>query len=130
MNTTKIANLKEIDINDLYRQVKSENPDRIGCIVSFTGIVRENTNGRITREVHLGLDQSTEGKLKEIADEASKHRGILNILIYHNIDDIKAGDEVVYILVAAQHRKEGFAALEDIIDRIKKEVHVDLIEKR
>ena len=112
-------------------RVKShgKHADKIGCIVSFCGIVRENTRGRITKELHWGMDENTGNKLKEIADDESKREGILNILIYHNIDDLNAKEEVVYILVAAEHRKEGFEALMNIIDQIKDEVHVDMIEK-
>ena len=129
MNYIKIKNLKDIDLNDLYKEVKTENPDRIGCVVSFTGIVRENTRGRITRELHWGMDEETENKLKEIADAESKREGILNILICHNTDDLKAQEPVAYILIAAEHRKEGFECLMNIIDRIKDEVHIDMIEK-
>jgi len=129
MNQIKIKPLNDIDINDLYREVKTENADKIGCIVSFTGIVRENTRGRITRELHWGLFGDTEKKLRKIADDESKQDGILNILIYHNADDLKAQELVVYILIAAEHRKEGFECLMNVIDRIKDEVHVDMIEK-
>jgi molybdopterin synthase catalytic subunit len=128
MNFIKIKDIGHIDINELYGKVKSENTDKIGCIVSFTGIVRENTCGRITKELHWGMDEQTENKLKTIADEESAQEGILNILIYHNFDDLKAQEPVVYILIAAEHRKEGFEALMNIIDRIKDEVHVDVVE--
>ncbi len=129
MNLIKIKNLGNIDINELYKEVKTENADKIGCVVSFTGIVRENTRGRITRELHWGLDKNTENKLKQIADEECLREGILNILIHHNTDDLKARAEVVYILVAAEHRIEGFECLMNIIDRIKDEVHIDMVEK-
>ncbi|ODS37379.1 MAG: hypothetical protein A7316_09485 [Candidatus Altiarchaeales archaeon WOR_SM1_86-2] len=129
MNSIKIKPLKGIDLNDLYKEVKTENQDRIGCVVSFTGIVRKNTRGRITKELHWGLARDTEDKLRKIADDESNREGILNILICHNTDDLKAQEPMVYILVAAEHRKEGFKCLMNIIDRIKDEVHFDMIEK-
>ena len=128
MNFIKIKNLSNVDLNDLYKEVKTENPDKIGCVVSFIGIVRENTCGRITKELHWGLFGNTEDELRKIADTESKRDGILNILICHNTDDLKAREPVVYILIAAEHRKEGFEALMNIIDRIKSEVHVDMVE--
>lgn len=129
MNFIKIKNLGSVDLNELYEKVKSADADRIGCVVSFTGIVRENTSGRLVKELHWGLFEDTENKLKKIADEESKREGILNILIYHNVDDLKAQEEVVYILVAAEHRWEGFECLMKVIDRIKAEVHVDVAER-
>lgn len=129
MNYIKIKSLEDVDLNDLHKKATAENPDKIGCVVSFTGIVRENTGGRITKELHWGLSGDTEEKLRKIADAESKRDGILNILIYHNKDDLKARETVVYILVAAEHRKEAFECLMNIIDRIKDEVHVDMIEK-
>ncbi|ODS41595.1 MAG: hypothetical protein A7315_01200 [Candidatus Altiarchaeales archaeon WOR_SM1_79] len=60
MNFIKIKNLGGVDINELYKKVKSENADKIGCIVSFCGIVRENTRGRITKELHRGMDEDAE----------------------------------------------------------------------
>ncbi|UUX91601.1 molybdopterin-guanine dinucleotide biosynthesis protein B [Methanoplanus endosymbiosus] len=96
---------------------------KTGCIITFNGIVREITGENITKY----LEFTDTDKLKRIIDgvtEDIKNReGILGVRIHHNSGRINAGDDITYIAVAASHREEGFAAVQDAVDRIKSELH-------
>ncbi len=129
MNHIKITKLGADAFAQAMENVLScPDSDRIGCVVAFTGIVRKKSGGKSVSKLHLGLADDTEGKLRAIADEASRKHGIVNTAICHNLDDIGAKSPVVYIIVSAEHRAEAFDAVKEIVDRIKSEVHVDLVE--
>ena len=46
------------------------------------------------------------------------------MLIYHKTGRIEAGEDIVFIVVAAGHRQELFAALREAIERMKDEVPI------
>ncbi|HII91443.1 MAG TPA: molybdopterin synthase, partial [Methanosarcina sp.] len=50
--------------------------------------------------------------------------GILEVLIHHKTGVIKAGEDIVYIVVASAHRTELFPALSEAIERIKAEAPI------
>jgi molybdopterin synthase catalytic subunit len=50
--------------------------------------------------------------------------GIVDVKIYHKSGRVNKGEDIVYIVVAAAHRQEGFKVLRDAIERIKKEVPI------
>ena len=50
--------------------------------------------------------------------------GIVDVQIHHRFGRISLGEDIVYIVVAASHRQEGFAALRGAIERIKSEVPI------
>ncbi|ODS41878.1 MAG: hypothetical protein MSIBF_00495 [Candidatus Altiarchaeales archaeon IMC4] len=129
MNHIKITKLGADAFAQAMENVLSgPGSDRIGCVVTFTGIVRKMSGGRVVKKLHLGLADTAEDKLRAIADEASRKHGIVNTAICHNLDDLAAKSPVVYIHVSAEHRAEAFDAVKEIVDRIKSEVHVDLVE--
>ncbi len=114
---------------DLLETVKSSpGYGETGCIVSFIGVVREESGEGSVERLHLGVDETTEGRLREIAGEVSRKYDVVNTLIYHNLDEVGRGEPVVYVLASARHREDAFKAVQEIIDRIKNEVHVDAWE--
>jgi molybdopterin synthase catalytic subunit len=44
--------------------------------------------------------------------------------MHHRAGLIKAGEDIVYIVVAAGHRKELFVTLVDALERLKEEVPI------
>lgn len=129
MNCIEVTKLEKIKLEDLITKVRlGPDSDRIGCIISFIGIVRKKSDGNIVEKLHLGLDNEAEEKLRDIAREVGRKYKVINTLIYHNLDEIDSKDTVVYVIVSTEHRKEAFMALEEIVDRIKAEVHIDLKE--
>ncbi len=100
-----------------------EAPGR-GGVVTFTGVVRDETGGkrvvRLEYEAYLAM---AERKLEEIAAAIERETGAA-VAIVHRIGTLLPGDAAVVIACAAAHRAPAFRACEAAIDRLKHDVPV------
>jgi len=110
-------------VKSLVRKVKSSPKiGEVGAIGCFIGIVREE--GAV-REMHIEkYDRVAERIMREIEKEVKREFGVTEVLMHHNSGRLVGGDDIVYIVVAAPHRKEMFAALEAAVERMKKRVPI------
>jgi molybdopterin synthase catalytic subunit len=93
---------------------------RIGGISIFLGTARDRSKGRdvdsITFEHFEGMAQK---KLREIRERALKDFDIIEIAILHRYGEIGIGENIVLIVVGAEHRAEAFRACKWAIDELK-----------
>jgi len=93
---------------------------RIGGIATFLGIARDRSKGRdvdsITFEHYEGMAQK---KLREIRERALKDFDIIEVAILHRYGEIGIGENMVLIVVGAEHRAEAFRACKWAIDELK-----------
>lgn len=93
---------------------------RIGGISVFLGTARDRSKGRdvsgITFDYYDGMAQKT---LREIRERALKDFDIIDVLILHRYGRIDIGDNIVLIIVGAEHRAEAFRACTWAIDELK-----------
>ncbi len=93
---------------------------RIGGISIFLGTARDRSKGRdvdsITFEHYEGMAQK---KLREIRERALKDFDVLEVLILHRYGEIGIGENIVLIVVGAEHRAEAFRACKWAIDELK-----------
>ncbi len=93
---------------------------RIGGIAIFLGTARDRSRGRdvsgITFEHYEGMAQK---KLREIRQRALKDFDVLEVLILHRFGAIEIGENIVLIVVGAEHRAEAFRACKWTIDELK-----------
>jgi molybdopterin synthase catalytic subunit len=98
---------------------------KAGAIGTFTGIVRELAGSeKITRLEFEKYEPEASKALEKIRKELKQKEGIHEILIHHKTGVIKAGEDIVYIVIAAAHRTELFPALSEAIERIKAEAPI------
>jgi molybdopterin synthase catalytic subunit len=91
-----------------------------GCVVTYVGLIRDNTHGKSVLSVSYQDVRGDAGKrLKEIAIETKQRWQIENIAISHRVGTLKVGDINLVVVVASAHRGEGFAACQYVIDRFK-----------
>src|SRR5512145_1754996 len=94
---------------------------RIGGISIFLGTARDRSKGRdvdsITFEHYEGMAQKT---LCDIRERALKDFDIIEIAILHRYGDIGIGENIVLIVVGAEHRAEAFRACKWAIDELKR----------
>ena len=96
-----------------------------GAIGSFIGIVREKTGDVETKSLEFeSYEEATGNKISLIETDLKACEGILDVRIHHRVGRIEAGQDIVYIVVAASHRQQLFAALSDAIERVKAEVPI------
>ncbi len=94
---------------------------RIGGISIFLGTARDRSKGRdvdsITFEHYEGMAQKT---LREIRERALKDFDIIEVAILHRYGEIGVGENIVLIVVGAEHRAEAFRACTWAIDELKR----------
>ena len=93
---------------------------RIGGIAIFLGTARDRSKGRdvdsITFEHYEGMAQK---KLREIRERALKDFDIIEVAVLHRYGEIGIGEDIVLIVVGAEHRAEAFRACKWAIDELK-----------
>jgi len=98
---------------------------RIGGIVTFLGCARDFSEGRevfsINFEQYAGMATTA---IQSLRDEALKTFDIIDVRIVHRVTTVHAGDQIVLIVVGAEHRKPAFEACEWMIDTLKQRVPI------
>ena len=93
---------------------------RIGGIAIFLGTARDRSKGRdvesLTFEHYEGMAQK---KLREIRERALKDFDVIEVLILHRYGEIAIGENIVLIVVGAEHRADAFRACKWAIDELK-----------
>ena len=93
---------------------------RIGGIVVFLGTARDFSQGRriqgITFDHYPGM---AEKKLQEIRERALKDFDIVEVAILHRVGEMAIGENLVLIIVGAEHRAEAFRACSWCITELK-----------
>jgi molybdopterin synthase catalytic subunit len=96
-----------------------------GAIVTFQGVVRNNTRGRATRRLEYECYEAMAiRKMAEIGREIATQYAISRIAIVHRLGTMEIGEASVVIVVAAPHRRPAFEAALEGINRLKRLVPV------
>lgn len=115
---------ENFDIKEEVERVKSSST-RIGAVVTFLGTVRDFSRGKevekLEFEYYPGM---AEKKLEEIREKAMEKFGVIQISIVHRYGEVNIGDNIVLIVVGAEHRAEAFEACRYCIDELKKIVPI------
>ena len=96
-----------------------------GGIVTFLGVVRDNSQGR--RVLYLEYDaypEMAERVMCQIGAEIKERWGLDRVAILHRVGRLDIGEASVAIAVAAPHRAEAFEACRFAIDRLKEIVPI------
>lgn len=112
-----------IDVRVLAAEVRHSSA---GAVVTFEGVVRDHDGGgRSVRELEYTSHPTADGVIAGIAEEVAAHApGIRALAIVHRIGPLVVGDTAIACAVAADHRKEAFAACSDLIEEVKKRLPV------
>ena len=96
-----------------------------GAIVTFQGVVRNNTRGRATMRLEYECYEAMAiRKMAEIGREIAAQYAISRIAMVHRLGTMEIGEASVVIVVAAPHRKPAFDAALEGINRLKRLVPV------
>ena len=96
-----------------------------GAIVTFHGVVRNNTKGRTTLRLEYECyEEMAIRKMAEIGREVAGEFAISRIALLHRLGTLEIGEASVLVLAAAPHRRPAFDAALAGINRLKKMVPV------
>ncbi len=104
----------------LERVVSQTKTSGSGCVVTYVGLIRDNSHGKLVKSVeYRDTDGSARDKLQKITQEVQQKWKIESITIYHRIGKLNVGDINLVVAIASAHRGEGFAACQYVIDQFK-----------
>jgi len=111
----------------------SQGSEFCGAIGVFIGFVRKIQDGReVVRLEYEKFDDIYDRVRREIESEVEKMDGVRAVRIYHKTGAVVPKEDIVYVLVMADHRKNLWEALQKAVELFKeklpvwkKEVYVD-----
>jgi len=122
-----IYNKGEIELEHLIESLKKHpNISKAGSIHTFTGIVRDSSNND---KVVVGMkidayDDLANASITKICNILKQKEGIIDVKIIHLKGDFNLSEDLVYVVVASAHRKEGFEVISKAVEMYKKEIAV------
>lgn len=115
----------EVDFPSLLKKFRRGLGGEVGAIGCLIGIVRGiSKGGEAVKSLRYECSDEALRKLEEIASDVEKSPNISRVMIHHVVDEIRPGEDAIYVFVASRHRGEVFKALPKIMDRVKAEVPI------
>ncbi|MDA0264089.1 MAG: molybdenum cofactor biosynthesis protein MoaE [Chloroflexi bacterium] len=113
------------DTLDPEKVTASVRRDTNGSVVTFLGTTRDNFEGKkvLTLE-YEAFDEMALKKLEEVRQELMAEFGLEQVAISHRIGTVGIGEISLVVAVGSPHRKDGFAACHQAVDRIKEVVPI------
>jgi molybdopterin synthase catalytic subunit len=96
-----------------------------GGLVAFLGCAREFSRGK--RVIGLSFEAYREmagPELTALAAEARERFRLTAAAVLHRVGEIAPGEDIVLIIVAAEHREEAFAGCRFLIDELKRRIPI------
>ena len=96
-------------------------PESVGAVVSFLGTVR----GGDVRWLEVEVDEKVAlFELEELRRRAIERYSLIDAVIVHRYGRLEAGENIVLICAAAEHRRAAFDGCRYIIDEIKRTIPI------
>ena len=113
---------QRIDSQGLAERVRR---DEDGALVTFEGVVRNNTKGRATRYLEYeAYEPMAVSQMRRIAGEVASNYEVSRVAVVHRLGRLEIGEASIAIAVSAPHRKPAFEAALETINRLKREVPI------
>jgi molybdopterin synthase catalytic subunit len=121
----KVKVSRKLDPLDSLVEELKKSSNEVGAVTIFVGVVRGTREKekvlRLEYEAHETMAPQT---IKTIIEEQKTKHGIIDAIVEHKVGTVQVGEEVMYVLVASKHRKEGRKALTELVDRIKRDAPI------
>ncbi len=93
-----------------------------GAIVNFIGNVNAGTSDNPVKALYLEHHEKlTKASINKIIAAAREKNPIDDVLVIHRIGTVSSGEPIVFVAVAARHRRDAFQAAEMVMDHLKSE---------
>ena len=91
-----------------------------GAVVSFTGLTRGRTDGasvsRLSLDAYPGY---TEKVMAALEDETRARFAVHDVFVAHRWGALEVSEPIVFVAVAAEHRRVAFEAADFLMDQLK-----------
>lgn len=129
----KVKSVEEVERAPEIESLKSlvlktkcvEGVERCGAMGIFVGFVRKESEGKtVSRLEYEAYDEMLNEKVREIEERIKQMRGIVNARIYHKRGVLMPGEDIVYVTVMGEHRKDIWEPLKKAVELMKKELPI------
>ena len=113
--------IQEADF-DIAKEIATLTQGRadIGAVVSFSGICRGSEGGETVAALTLEhYPEMAEAEIARHAETAMSRWPLSGLTVIHRVGRIAAGENIVLVLTASQHRQAAFQAAEFLMDYLK-----------
>lgn len=108
-----------LDLGELTHSVHAQDPS-VGAVATFVGYVRDINQGDQVSALFLEhYPGMTERSLQLIVDQAHERWPLQRVSIVHRVGALQAGEAIVFVGVASQHRQAAFEACAFLMDYLK-----------
>ena len=112
----------ELNVEKVLASFTSKN-DNSGAVISFLGKVRPSRNKKKIKSMDIEIYEEMALYQTKIAIRSLlKKFKIHDYLIIHRYGNLKPGEIIIFVVVASEHRKEGFTFIQDIVLYFKKKI--------
>jgi molybdopterin synthase catalytic subunit len=120
----KVIKIQREDIN-IKKYLDMVRTPNTGGIVTFLGTVRDNAMGRRIAKMEIEVYEAmAQNQLEAIRGETIEKFGVNEIVLVHRYGELDVMDNIVFIAVSSEHRKEAFSACIYMIDELKQRVPI------
>ncbi len=111
------------DLNNALKEIKSSVDNKgLGMILVHNGLVRGTPKDKRGVVKSLTLSYNKE-KLQQAVDNTyKKNPGIKKVIVWINEGNLSVGDDMMYVIVAGDRRKNILRPFEELIEEIKEAV--------
>ena len=112
----------ELNVEKVLESFTSKNRNS-GAVISFLGKVRPLRNKKKIMSMDIEIYEEMALYQTKIAiRNLLKKFKIHDYLIMHRYGNLKPGEIIIFVVVASEHRKEGFTFIQDIVLYFKKKI--------
>lgn len=98
---------------------------RMGGVGTFLGCARDFSEGREVEQISFDAYGSMAlSEMQKLRSDAIAKFGLLDARIVHRVTTVRAGDNIVFIAAAAEHRAAAFDGCRWMIDELKQRVPI------
>jgi molybdopterin synthase catalytic subunit len=117
-----IFQIEELNVEKILESFTSKNRNS-GAVISFLGKVRPSRNKKKIKSMDIEIYEKMALYQTKVAIRSLiKKFKIHDYLIMHRYGNLKPGEIIIFVVVASEHRKEGFNFIQDIILYFKKKI--------
>lgn len=98
--------------------------DAAGAVAIFEGIVRNHDGGQSVNSLTYSAHPSAEDELRRVCLSVLSHFPGVRAWVAHRVGPLTIGECAFLVVVASAHRREAFAALAELTDRVKADVPI------
>lgn len=96
-----------------------------GAVTLYVGTVRGDDDGHPVEALHVeAYREMAESELERLCDQTVERFDLEDVRIVHRTGRVEAGEPIIVVAVHGSHRKETFAAVDHVLDEIKRRIPI------